>query len=195
MNASRRFTLIVVALLPGAAALVHELRYQIPLGGHGDAALAAHGHGYLSALTPLIAFALAAACALALRAIVHGDDDEPVRSWRRLWLAASAALLAVYVGQELLESALVAGHPTGFAALAAGGGWTALPAAFAVGAVLALALRLTLAAAKRVARARARLRAPAGRPVITARRSAITLVPSAGPLARRLAGRAPPVRA
>jgi len=122
--------------------------------------------------------------------------DAPARGGLpRLWLLASAALLAIYCGQELLEGVFAAGHRAGLAGVLGAGGWWALPLALAAGGLLALALRWERAAERALdarrpplrLRIRARLAeaAPCGAPVPVA-------LPAPAPLARAAAGRAPP---
>ena len=106
------------------------------------------------------------------------------------WAAASSILAAAYVVQESLEVLLHFGHPGGLASVLGEGGWTAFLLAVAVGALIALLLRgasaaIVLAARRRRARPRRWPARREGRP-----RS----VPASAhaPLARHLAGRAPP---
>src|SRR6202011_2666918 len=54
-----------------------------------------------------------------------------------LWLVCSAALLTIYVAQELLEGWFSSGHAAGLAGVLGYGGWWAIPAALCVGLVLA----------------------------------------------------------
>ena len=63
------------------------------------------------------------------------------RPWRMRWLVCSAALLTVFVTQELVEGALSPGHPAGLAGVAGRGGWIAVPLALAIGALVAALLR------------------------------------------------------
>ena len=95
-------------------------------------------------------------------------------------------------GQELTEGMLASGHPSGLAALTAHGGLVALPLAAAFGLLVALVLRGVRAAIDAAAR---RGRAPvplvAARPAL-ARPVAAPAVALDSPLARHLAGRAPP---
>jgi hypothetical protein len=143
---------------------VHELRYLAGYGGDAGRALARQGHGYLDAVTAGVALALVAALAVLLAALVRGAGPwRPGRSWRVRWLAASAALLAVYTVQELVEGALSPGHPAGLAGVAGHGGWVAVVLALALGAVVAALLRGADAVLDRFAPApprRPRLRGP-----------------------------------
>jgi len=128
---------------------------------------------------------------LALRRALRSATASPAPPFGLLWLSSICALLAVYCGQELLEGVLSSGHPSGFAALAVDGGWSALPLAVGLGLLVALALRGVAAAealvAKRARARRGRVRAPrARRPRPDAERPLISV------LALKLASRAPP---
>jgi hypothetical protein len=191
---SRR--LAPLALMPTAAFAVHQLRYWLAFGGRAAAQLEAQGHAYLHSLAPWIVMLLAIGAGIFLRAL-----GRALRGWsslRRytvsfvgLWLLCSACLVAIYVCQELLEGMLVTGHPAGAAGVFGAGGWWAVPAALAVGLVLAALLHgarwLLCAIALRSGRRRPRarptsaLRVPAGAP---------RLRPA--PLAVGWSGRGPP---
>jgi hypothetical protein len=92
--------------VPVAAVLVHELRYVFAYGPGAAAELSETGHSYLHELTPWLAAAVALGLGMLLvrmaRAWRSGDGEvcRPA-SFERLWVAASAALLSIYVGQEL----------------------------------------------------------------------------------------------
>lgn len=181
------------ALAVGAFSL-HQGRYLL---GYGDAsgdALAAHGHGYLTLLVPLLALLAAAAAAQFLTALARAGATAAVRGRRRrfgaVWGAATLALLATYSGQELLEGMLASGHPDGVAALLAGGGWWALPLAVAIGLAVALLLRAADVAIEAAVRRR---HSPARRARPLARSPVSADLPVLGVLARNLAGRAPPL--
>jgi hypothetical protein len=121
-----------------------------------------------------------------------GETVQPA-SFKRLWVAATGALLAVYVGQELLEGFLATGHPTGLVGVFGDGGLWALPASALVGAGLAFWIRGAAEVVARVARLRAartaRVRAAEARRYPP--RPVVFAPPS--PLAAAAAGRAPPV--
>lgn len=189
----RRFALTAAALLPPAALAVHELRYRLEFGSDTGAVLAEQGHSYLGALSPLLAFVFAIACARLLLAVARGRPEVTGRAGLvRMWLACSAALFAVYAGQELLEGALSTGHPGGIDALFAAGGWTSAPLCLLIGLGLAGVLRLARAVARRRATAARRIprrHAPVGARIAAA---SVVLSPGACLLARLLAGRAPP---
>jgi len=159
------FRLRCFALLGSGAIALHELRYLIGYGGDAGHALAAQGHGYLDAVTATVALALVAALAVLIAAVVRVGAPAAARTprpWRVRWLAASGALLAVFVAQELVEGALSPGHPAGVAGVAGNGGWIAVPLALAIGAVVAVLLRGAEAVIARFAPSprRPRLRPP-----------------------------------
>jgi uncharacterized protein len=178
--------------MPAAALAVHQLRYVLAYGGHAHELLAEQGHAYLHSLTPWIVLALAAAlggflgrAASAWRSGADGD----ARASGRIWLAATAGLIAVYAGQELLEGLLAAGHPTGLAGVFGHGGWLAIPSAVIVAAALTLALRGAERLIARLARRHLVPSGPAPAPAFPLR-AARTRAPA--PLASAAAGRAPP---
>jgi hypothetical protein len=188
-------TLRVAALLSGAELVLHELRYLIGYGHHSGEALHSQGHSYLplatAAAMALLAVAGVQLVALLARARRSGAAEPAAPRFGGAWLVATAGLLVAYTSQELLEGVLSAGHPEGLGALAAHGGWTALPLALALGALVAGALRGASAAVAAAARR--------GRRTALPRPSPLSLRPLAGgwrpisaPLARHLAGRAPP---
>jgi hypothetical protein len=187
----------VAALMPAAVLTVHQLRFQLAFGGQANAKLASEGHAYLGALAPLAAMlvAIAAGLFLARLALAARGDLSPGGdglSFRRAWLIAAVALLAIYCAQELGEGLLISGHPGGLAGVFGEGGWLAVPLALALGAVVAAALRVSDAAVAWVAsRAAARPAAATARP-----RAAVRPAPvfrfAPKPLAAAAAGRAPP---
>ena len=179
-----RFSLRAGALLAAGSLAVHELRYVV---GYGEMP-AVGGHGYLAVVAPLVALAFAAACGTWVARV--GRTSAPDVRGPRTWLAASAALVAVFAVQETVEAIAAGGHP----GLLAHGGWLVLPLAVAVGGLIALAVCGARAAG---------LGAREWAPLRTVRPLAPIdfALPVAGPaaprprvLARRLAGRAPPVR-
>lgn len=190
---ARRFVLLAAALLPPAALAVHELRYRLAFGDETGSAVAAHGHGHLAIIAPIVALLCAAGCARLLLCVARGATDVAPRvALPRMWAACAVALLAVYGGQELLEGALSPGHAAGLDAILAGRGWLALPLCILVGFALAGVLRLARVVAERRARRHAAVRPAVARAAWQPARSRVVL-PCACPLARRLAGRAPPI--
>jgi len=187
-------TLLLAALVAVAVLALHELRYVIGYGGVASEAVSAQGHAYLPAVTAgaLLLVGLGVAqTLLALRRALRSATASPAPPFGLLSLASISALLVVYCSQELLEGVFSTGHPAGFAALAAHGGWSALPLAVALGLLVALGLRGAAAAeafvARRGRRSRARVRAAGVR-----RPRARPERPSLSVLATNLAGRGPP---
>ena len=134
----------------GGRAARAPARYELAFGADAPRALAEQGHAYLSSLTPWIVLLAALALGASLGALAQrwadgGARGAPAASPRlaalRVWLLASAALVAIFAGQELLEGCFAGGHAAGVAAVLGGGGWWALPAALVVGGLLTLALR------------------------------------------------------
>ena len=183
------------ALLPLAALAVHDLRYRLAYGGDAGHELARQGHAYLGIAKPLVGvlFALVVAELLArlARAWRVGEVDERAWSRGRLWLFATGALVAVFLGQELLEGAIFAGHPAGLAGVLGAGGWLALPLSFVAGGILTLFLAGARAAARALT---ARHRRPASRrPFSGGQRLPVAVAARRSPpLASAAAGRAPP---
>jgi hypothetical protein len=109
-----------------------------------------------------------------------------------LWLVCALCLIAVYVTQELLEGLFLTGHPAGVNGVFGFGGWWSIPAAVAVGLVLAAAFhgarRVLHAVAERSARTPAV--APAAPTVLPLRLS--PLGSALAPLADGWSGRGPP---
>jgi hypothetical protein len=192
------------ALMPAAALGVHQLRYELAFGADAPRALAQQGHAYLSSLTPwivlLAALALGASIGSLTQRWARGPEAQHALSRRaagvRVWLLASAALFAIFAGQELLEGMFAGGHAAGVAAVLGGGGWWALPAALLVGGLLALALRAGAELGEALAElAPLRLWLRHGAREVRRLRPAVADLVFPAPLARAAAGRAPPRRA
>jgi hypothetical protein len=132
------------ALLSGGAFAVHQLRYVLGFGDDAAHVLHVHGHGYLSALTPILSLVLAGVLGQLIWAAAQRpvETDSRPLGFGRLWLLVASALAAVYIGQELLEGVFSHGHPNGFAGVFGDGGWTAMPLAVVVGAIVAVGLRI-----------------------------------------------------
>ena len=185
------------ALLGAGALVLHELQYRVSFGAGADAALAAHGHAYLS-LAVAVVSVLTGLADVRLLAEVGGARSGTLvsacrapASLRRRWTWSSAALASTYLLQEGLEGVLAAGHPGVVHAVSSHHGWVALLLAAALGllvACLARGAEANVAPARRRARAprRPRARAKIARP-----RAVLCLRPLEV-LARHLAGRAPP---
>jgi hypothetical protein len=174
----------LASILAVGAFGLHQLRYLIALGGSS----AAEGHRYMSDLLPPIAvLVLAAALATLIRG-TEGAAPERTPLARRIAVFAGA-LLAIFVGQELLEGVL-AGHSGGPASVLSDGGWIALPLALAIGTVAALLAHVLEGVERAIAVIHAerplRARAPAVRGrALPARGLSLTLTPLAFGLARR----------
>lgn len=183
-------------VLAAGVLAVHELRYLAGYGDRADVASVAHGHEYLSLAGPLVAAVLAASCGRFAAALLTARRTGRAEARRRrprlvtAWVAVSTILVAAYVGQESLEALVHPGHPSGLAGVFGEGGWTALLLALAVGALIALLQRGASAAITRAAR-RGRAR-PRLRPLRRKGRPQRALAFAGTPLARHLAGRAPP---
>lgn len=187
------------ALMPAAALAVHQLRYELAFGGHASRALAAQGHAYLSSLTPWIVLLAALGLGASLGGLAQrwaagpADAGAPRRAaGLRVWLAATLALVAIYAGQELLESLFATGHAAGLAGVFGDGGWCALPVALLIGGLLTLALRGEAAIARALDGLRVRVACRAVAAPADARAVIAPFVEHAAPLAGRAAGRAPP---
>ena len=155
----------------------------------GDAApqqLGDTGHGYLTLLTPLVTMALAF---VAGRAIIR-PGAEPTRSWRATWSLLAAALLAIYVCQELTEGWLAAGHADGLTGVFGMGGWLAMPLAVGFAGLASAALHV----GGSIRREFAQLRSPRLLPKPASLSfSAQTARPRVAVMASAGGGRAPPV--
>lgn len=183
-------------VVPAAALVVHQLRYQLAYGSRANAELSAQGHSYLHSLVPWIVLAAGAALSSFLRRVVRAARTGDAGPLGRLpvpalWALTTGLLLAVYAGQEGLEELFSAGHPTGAAGIAGHGGWWAIPASAAVAVVVVALLRLGRAVLRLAAR-----RLPQqllARPT-SIRLPLVPALAAAGPLASAAAGRAPPAR-
>jgi hypothetical protein len=180
-------------LFPAAAYAVHQLRFELGYGSGSQAALAAQGHGYLDSLAPwlglLLALGLGSFLARLVRIAGGHSDAQPRRSFAALAVVAGALLLLAYAVQEWLEGAFAAGHPAGVAGVFGHGGWWAVPLSALAGVAVAALLRLASAAVDAVSRVSAAA-VPATPPVLL--RPGSPPEHRLSPLARRLAGRAPP---
>ena len=186
-----------LALVPGAAFAVHQLRYWLAFGGHAGAELQAQGHSYLHSIVPWIVLPLALSAGLFLRSFARalgGSYSLPrnTLSFGALWLVCAVSLVLIYASQEFLEGLFATGHPGGLVGIFGYGGWWAVPAALAVGLVLAALFHTARWVLSEVSRRRterpitvhrsARARAPRG-----------PLVAPLAPLASGWSGRGPPL--
>ena len=198
MRSRGRLTgLAPVALLPPAAFAVHQLRFMLAFGGGAGAELQRTGHSYLHSLVPWIVLLIALTVGAFLRAAgraLAGQRSLPryTLSLTGLWALCSAALVAIYVSQELLEGLFATGHPAGLAGSFAYGGWWSIPAAMTVGLVLAIVFH----GARWVLDEVAKRRAP-GIQALPVRVAAMPrpldlLLPPLAPLLSGWSGRGPP---
>jgi len=187
-----------IALVPAAAFAVHQLRFLLAFGHSSAAALAQTGHAYLHSLVPWLVALIGLGAGAFLWAMGRAMAGQ--RSARRytlslvgLWLACAACLVAIYATQELLEGLLATGHPAGLAGVFGYGGWWSIPAAAAVGLVLAVVLHGARWALDGVARRWAgALPSPRRRRVAPRRPPIIPLLRTL-PLAAGASGRGPPL--
>ena len=131
-----------VAFMPAAALAVHQLRYWLAFGSNTSSELARQGHSYLHSVVPWIVLLIAISVGVFLRAVGRalGGRCSLLRytlSFTALWLLCAACLVGIYVCQEFLEGLFATGHPGGLAGIFGYGGWWSVPAALAVGLVLA----------------------------------------------------------
>jgi len=185
-----------LALMPAAALAVHQLRYWLAFGGHAGIELARQGHSYLHSLVPWLVLLIAIAVGAFLRALggaLGGHRSRPryTLSFAALWLLCAACLLAIYVCQESLEGLLATGHPAGLAGIFGYGGWWSIPAALAVGMILAATFHGARRVLDGIARRRSGLRVPRRAPA-TARSLRDALVRGLAPLAEGWSSRGPP---
>jgi uncharacterized membrane protein YidH (DUF202 family) len=186
------------ALMSAAILAVHQLRFQLAFGSRTGDRLAAEGHQYLGALTPLVAMLVAIGVGLFLAELAkawrYGSERasgrRPTPTFAALWLLAAVALLVIYASQELLEGLLASGHPGGLAGVFGDGGLWAIPLSALAGALVALSLRATEAALEWAAE---RDSPAAEVPLLAALPRPIEVLPAlCGPMAGSAAGRAPP---
>lgn len=175
----------LASILAVGAFALHQLRFLIAVGGTS----AAEGHRYMSDLLPPIAVLVLAALLATLIRGTEGATPDRAPLARRIGVFAGA-LLAIFVGQELLEGLMATGDPAGLAAVFAGGGWFAVPLALAIGTLAALLVRALEGVERAIAVIHAerprRSRAPTVRGrALPARGPRLTSAPLAFGLARR----------
>lgn len=171
--------------------VVHHGRYLFAPPEHEHQLSAVHS--YLVWLTPLSGvLVFLVLLQLALFAARAGGEDHGPPGFRVLWPALTTAMLSAFGAQEGLELFLIHGHLPGLADLLASGGWTAVPFAVAAAGVAALLLR-GAARVVRWAAARRRRTRPRRTPTVIRFPRLPLLGAPRSVLARRLAGRGPPV--
>jgi len=177
---------------------LHELSYLLAFGDQAASTLERTGHGYLGAVVPFSGLVLAVGLAWCLLQAATGPEE--VRGHRgmsrwRLWLLSSAALLAVFAGQELIEGLMSSGHHGALKVVFGAGGWTVLPLVLALGGLVTLAAGVAEQTERTIRRARdSRQPRPlpwdaVERPRVLIERTARCALEG---LARHLAGRGPP---
>jgi hypothetical protein len=185
------------ALMPAAAFAVHQLRYWLAFGNRAGLMLREDGHSYLHSLVPWIVLSIAVSAGISLRALGRafgGRRSLPryTLSFTALWLLCAACLVAIYGFQEFLEGLFATGHPGGLVGIYGSGGWWSVPAALAVGLVLAAIFHGFRWMLRQVDE-RLRRWAPVRRGVILGVPDA-ALVPRLAPLANGWSDRGPPGR-
>jgi hypothetical protein len=185
------------AVVPIAALAVHQLRYLLAYGSAAGPELQRQGHNYLNSVVPWLVLALALAVGGFLSALGRafaGRTTLPgyASSLAALWLTCSAALLAIYCAQELLEGLVAVGHPAGLAGVFGYGGWWSIPAALSVGLVLAALLHGARWLLREVAVRRSPRRSRAPIPRLAPLRPSPAPRPRLAPLALGWCGRGPP---
>ena len=98
----------------------------------------------------------------------------------------------MYTTQEFLEGLFATGHPAGLAGIFGYGGWWSIPAALAVGLVLAAAFHGARKVLHAVAERHAQRPVLAGRPPRITRARLDVILPALAPLADGWSGRGPP---
>jgi hypothetical protein len=189
-----------VGLLPPAAFAVHQLRYMLAYGSNAGIELQRTGHSYLHSVVPWLVLLLALAVGGFLRSLgrAFAGQTSPARftlSLTAMWLACSAALVAIFACQEFLEGLFATGHPAGWVGVFGYGGWWSIPAALCVGLVLATALHGARWLVREVARRRARRYLVAIGPVPRVTRPRDAALVRQAPLVSGWSGRGPPALA
>ena len=167
--------------MPAAAFAVHQLRYWLAFGSRAGVMLQRQGHSYLHSVAPWIVLLIAVSAGILLRALGRafgGRASVPryTLSFTALWLLCSVSLVAIYGSQEFLEGLFATGHPAGLVGIFGYGGWWAVPAALAVGLVLAAIFHGFQWALRQVGERQPRLG--------SVRRSFVVAVPRAVPVPR-----------
>lgn len=184
-----------LGLMPGAAFAVHQLRYWLAYGSRASAELERQGHSYLHSVTPWLVMLVAVSAGAFLQQLgraLGGRRSVPrhTLSFAGLWLSCAASLVAIYATQELLEGLFATGHPGGLIGVFGYGGWWSIPAALAVGLVLAAVFHGARWVLREAAARRPRLTPPL-RPAPVHPPRLVAIAPPA-PLAGGWSGRGPP---
>jgi hypothetical protein len=129
------------ALLLLAVTGVHEARFRLLVPQHAGESLASLGHGAGGAGAVLAILASVTFAALVLRALAApAATSRPRASFGGAWLAATLAIAAIFLVQEVAEQLLSSGAAD---AGVTDGLWVALALAVPAGLMVALGLRLT----------------------------------------------------
>ncbi|MBV9817022.1 MAG: hypothetical protein JOZ07_01570 [Solirubrobacterales bacterium] len=189
-----------MALLPPAAFLVHQLRYELAYGAGASAALRRTGHAYLHSVVPWLVVLIGLAsgsflCAVGRAFSRHTSPRSFGISFTALWALCAGALIAIFACQETLEGLFATGHPGGWAAVFGYGGWWAIPAAVCVGLVLAAIFHGARWVVREVARRRRAGAAPRAAALALVRRLRDPVRPVPAPLLSGWSNRGPPAPA
>ena len=184
--------------MPAAAFAVHQLRYWLAFGSQAGAELQRQGHSYLHSVVPWIVLLIAVTVGVFLHALGRafgGQRSLPryTASFAGLWLLCAACLIAIYMTQEFLEGLFATGHPGGLAGIFGDGGWWSIPAALAVGLVLAAMFQGARWMLQQVFERFGRRVAPPHPGSFAPSAPRAVALPRLAPLARGWSGRGPPV--
>ena len=173
------------------ALVVHQARYALAPPQNHHAAEAAHGYfAWLMPLTVMFLFLTAVELASRLHRSTAKGPRLPGKTV--LWIVATASLSGVVLAQEAAEIYFSHGHMPSTSTLLGQGGWLIFPLSAVVGLALALALK-GVARLEEWMRERNAKR-PAFERTVSPRQVSIPRAATTSILARRLAGRAPPLR-
>ena len=183
--------------MPAAAFAVHQLRYLLAFGSRAGLELREQGHSYLHSVVPWIVLLIAIAVGSFLYSLGRawgGRRSVPryTISFVALWLICSACLVVIYVSQEFLEGLFATGHPGGLAGIFGSGGWWSVPAALAVGLVLAAVFHGARWVLREVARRHTQMAPIRTRRPLAATAPRVVPLPRLAPLADGWSGRGPP---
>jgi hypothetical protein len=147
----RWFSLLFVAAIG-----VHQLRYLLGPGVDSQHSLGTHAHAYLPLAAAFVALLFGASVVhfVSTLAVARSGEMRPSKPlrFRSTWLRATLVLLAIFVGQESFEGALLHGHSSGMHGLFGHGGWMVLFLAPLFGALVSLFLRGAQSALEAIAR-------------------------------------------
>ena len=180
------------ALILAGALVLHHGRYAFATPEHEHELSAAHAYlPWLAGASAIVLFLTVVQFAAHIARAGTGPSLE-LPSGRSLWIAATASLLGVFGAQECAEWFLAHGQLPELADILGAGGWTAVPLAVAASALVALLLRgaATVLQWAQGRRRRPLLRLAPPAPLVP---RPPRLAAARSVLARRLAGRGPPV--